>query len=861
MRKNRGMQRGFRIVTMLALLGVCAPFGLASNSTTLDLDSRDYELTVSSAQGNPSPAVGTHSNYAWRSAVSCSVASPVSGVGSSYQCTGWTGTGAVPATGATNQTGSLVLSVPTSSIAWNWSEQVNTYPVSFDLDGKGTRSGGGATNQSTDHGSAATAPSVLANTGWRFLDWDVAFDQITGSLTVTAQYVEEFTLTVSSPSGNPSPETSVYTNGSVVNCSIEAIITNAANTVRSQCFGWQMAGQEPSTGDTNYFSMTITDDATLDWLWITEYWLNTETNGNGSVDVSDGWNNNGSFILITATPADGASFTGWSGDVSPQNQQDNPLLTMMNQARVITANFVALPDLMLTNALYTSNTYLIGSSLAVSVVETNRGAANAGAFSLVGVLSTNAVWDNANNIVLGTNTTASLAAGAGVAVTPVYTVPNAAEGFYYFGLKVDALGAVGESDELNNVWWSSTNDVGVSKAPMWSVNPAETNLPGAAANGAFAVVQTQGLDAAWSAEVSKDWISLVPAFTNGLGDGEVRYSVLENASGINRDGVIVAAGASFAVSQNTLLPNAPMNPAPANGLVGADRDVTLVWENGGRALDYDVFFGNSEGAMRFASEIVATSLVAGAESDYQIGTREADQTCFWQVIAHNEGGSTTGAVWRFTTMDRMTEDESLNTAGQGLDWERGGDTPWFSQDVETHDGDNAMQSGAIANDQQASMQAVLEGPGVLSFWSKVSSETSDALTFSVNDVPQTNWSGEADWAQTQVAVDFGSQTAKWVYAKDGTGSAGSDAAWVDEVDWAGENKVVFPLSDFSNWVATYIWDYTNQEWIEMGQSFAPTSVEFDNARQDRWYWLCVMEWNGTSWSLAHGSWFKRFEGY
>ncbi len=280
MRKNRGMQRGFRIVTMLALLGVCAPLGLASNSTTLDLDSRDYELTVSSAQGNPSPAVGTHSAYAWRSVVSCSVASPVSGDGSTYQCTGWTGTGAVPATGATNQTGSLVLSVPTSSITWSWSEQVNSYPVTFDLDGKGTRSGGGATNQSIDHGSAAAAPTVQANAGWIFDEWDSTFSNITNGLTVTAQYLQAFALDVSSAQGTPIPEvgTNSYAEGSALNCSVSSPVVIGLAT-QYVCKGWTMTGHDPSSGSTTSFSMNITNNASLTWLWSTNITISNHPGG------------------------------------------------------------------------------------------------------------------------------------------------------------------------------------------------------------------------------------------------------------------------------------------------------------------------------------------------------------------------------------------------------------------------------------------------------------------------------------------------------------------------------------------------------------------------------------------------------
>jgi formylglycine-generating enzyme required for sulfatase activity len=62
------------------------------------------------------------------------------------------------------------------------------YAVTFNLDGKGTRTGGGELLQAVKHGQAATAPEVEANAGWTYTGWDVAFDNVIEPLVVTAQY-------------------------------------------------------------------------------------------------------------------------------------------------------------------------------------------------------------------------------------------------------------------------------------------------------------------------------------------------------------------------------------------------------------------------------------------------------------------------------------------------------------------------------------------------------------------------------------------------------------------------------------------------------------------------------------------------
>lgn len=65
---------------------------------------------------------------------------------------------------------------------------VATYTVTFDLDGKGNRTGGGELTQTVAHGSAATAPVVQANSGRVFTGWNVAFETVLSDLSVTAQY-------------------------------------------------------------------------------------------------------------------------------------------------------------------------------------------------------------------------------------------------------------------------------------------------------------------------------------------------------------------------------------------------------------------------------------------------------------------------------------------------------------------------------------------------------------------------------------------------------------------------------------------------------------------------------------------------
>ena len=65
------------------------------------------------------------------------------------------------------------------------------YTVTFDLDGKGTRVGGGELVQTVPHGGSAVAPEVEADPGWEFVGWSTPFNDITAPLTVVRASVAD----------------------------------------------------------------------------------------------------------------------------------------------------------------------------------------------------------------------------------------------------------------------------------------------------------------------------------------------------------------------------------------------------------------------------------------------------------------------------------------------------------------------------------------------------------------------------------------------------------------------------------------------------------------------------------------------
>ena len=121
-----------------------------------------------------------------------------------------------------------------------------------------------------------------------------------------------------------------------------------------------------------------------------------------------------------------------------------------------------------------------------------------------------------------------------------------------------------------------------------------------------------------------------------------------------------------------------------------------------------------------------------------------------------------------------------------LDWLSSGDDVWFGQTEIANDSTDAAQSGTIGGNQYSLLETAVEGPGTLSFYWKVSSESGyDYLRFSIDGQEQNRKSGNVDWELQSYNIAAGSHILQWRYSKDGSVDYNQDAAWVDQVVWSG----------------------------------------------------------------------------
>lgn len=168
---------------------------------------------------------------------------------------------------------------------------------------------------------------------------------VTNGATLTRGYVEitvvpssNKSVTVISARGGAFPG-SILTNSGTM---LSFYLTNSpvvSGTTRYVADGATVTGNDYTQVSPTNVTLTLTNDATLTWAWGTNYWLNTATNGAGTVSVASSWRWAGSNVAITAAASTFWTFAGWSGTTGGCAIAGNVITAAMTQARSITASF------------------------------------------------------------------------------------------------------------------------------------------------------------------------------------------------------------------------------------------------------------------------------------------------------------------------------------------------------------------------------------------------------------------------------------------------------------------------------------------------------------------------------------------
>ncbi|MFH0879126.1 MAG: MBG domain-containing protein, partial [Lentisphaerota bacterium] len=156
------------------------------------------------------------------------------------------------------------------------------------------------------------------------------------ALTNEYQVLGIYTVVVSSLYGTSALPVGSYTylQGSMV--TNHTLGPDTQDTTQYVCGGWTMIGNDPVSGVTTGFVMTVTNDARLDWCWSTNYWLATEAGPHAQV-MPSAWHAYGSTAMVMALAVDYYQFTNWTGDVPSGQENDHTIYVLMSAPRTVRA--------------------------------------------------------------------------------------------------------------------------------------------------------------------------------------------------------------------------------------------------------------------------------------------------------------------------------------------------------------------------------------------------------------------------------------------------------------------------------------------------------------------------------------------
>jgi uncharacterized repeat protein (TIGR02543 family) len=290
---------------------------------TANFGTNQYTVTVSSTAGGSTDKDGANAvNHG-----DTLVVNPTPNTGSNF--TGWTGS-------ASGSADPLTLTVTSDmAITANFATTQYTVAVSSTAGGSTDKDG----NNTVNHGDTLVI-NPTPNAGSSFTGWtgsasgsvDPLTVTVTSNMAITANFTNQYTVTVSSTAGGSTDKDGSHT----VNHGDTLVINPTPNA------GYHLTGWTgDASGSSDPLTVTVTSSRTITANFaINQYTVTVNSSAGGSTD-KDGSNtvDHGDTLTLMPSASTNHEFTGWTGDAAGT---DAPLTVTVTSAMSITANFEAI---------------------------------------------------------------------------------------------------------------------------------------------------------------------------------------------------------------------------------------------------------------------------------------------------------------------------------------------------------------------------------------------------------------------------------------------------------------------------------------------------------------------------------------
>ncbi|MEI7728392.1 MAG: immunoglobulin domain-containing protein [Verrucomicrobiota bacterium] len=316
---------------------------------------------------------------------------------------------------------------------------------------------------------------------------------------------------------------------------------------------------------------------------------------------------------------------------------------------------------------------------------------------------------------------------------------------------------------LSMPYWQLTSVT--ARPPVITIQPlSQTNLMGTTVNFNVSATGNPAPWYQWYKSVTSNQWSIISGATNS--QWSISNCQLSDAGNYTVVVTNVAGTVTSAVATLTVLSYPIITADPQGLFTNAGVLVTLTTTIiGAEPLSYRWY------------RAPATLLTGSTSNTLCLSNLQLSDSGGYFIVASNSVGQATSSVAQLRI---STFGVALNNTN--LTWNNSGQTPWFLVTNIAHDANEAARSGATLAQQASILETTVTGPGLVTFWWKVSSATNQGIfTFAYSGVAQESISGEVNWFKRNFLIPSGSQTLRWSYTNlDGT-VAGANAGWLDQV--------------------------------------------------------------------------------